>query len=615
MSDTPNAPAAAPVETAPAAAPAATPAAEVKAVPPERRRDGPEGQKRPQATFGDVMKGTRAGQGGDRGGDRGGRGGGGGGGDRRGPKGGKGGPDVRVVRKGDEVTPNRPTQAIPSHLVYSRALEEVGGEGEGGNESFAEMFAQSSVKTVRASVKPGQQVHGVIIQIGVETAFLTLEQGGEGFIEMRELLAEGGKAPEVGDHVHGVVVAVGGREGGVKISKGLAKGTVDVSRLEVAMHGGIPVEGMVTANNKGGLEIDLGGGVRGFCPISQIDARFVEDPAKFVGQKLQFRVTEVRDGDVVLSRRALLEAEKAAAAAKTREQLAVGARLKGKVTRLQPFGAFIDLGGIEGLLHVSELSHARVTHPRDLLTEGQDVEVEVLRIDAAEPQSPDKNKHKERIALSLRTLTTDPWTTAAAQFTVGTRTKGKVVRIQPFGAFIELAPGVDGLVHISAMSDKRIAHPKDVVSEGQEVEVVVERVEPEIKRIGLAIWREGYVSPSAPETASAPRPKVGAVVEATVDKIETFGVFVTFPGGRGLVPAAETGTPRGSDLRKAFPAGTVFKAQIIEIDTQGRLRLSLTAAEMAEERAELNAYLATAQPQGKAAFGTFADLFNKKRGK
>jgi len=543
------------------------------------------------------------------------------------------GPEVTVIRKtsvpgvAGPAAPRPPPVAPPS-LVYSRAVEEQGAD----DESFADLLAQQDKKSKgsRGGVRPGATVTGVIIQIGQDTAFLTLKEGGEAMIELRELQGEDLPEPRVGDTVEGFVVSVGGREGGVRVSKGLAKGAANVARLEVAHAGGIPVEGTVTGVNKGGLEVDLGG-VRAFCPLSQADVRFVEKPEGFVGQKLTFKVTELRGTDVVLSRRALLQAEQAKEAERVRESLTVGAHVRGTVISLRDFGAFVDLGGgIEGMIHVSELSHGRVTHPGEVLQVGQEVQVEITKIEAASPDSPDKSKHRERIGLSLRALAADPWDEVAELFPVGARVTGKVVRIQPFGAFVNLAPGVDGLIHVSNFSDQRIGHPKDVVSDGQEVEVVVERVDLAAKKIGLALWREGYTGPregaeygddihepGADPARTAPRPaarsKVGDVVEAQVDRVEPFGVFVSWANGRGLIPNVEMGTPRGTDHKKQFPPGTKLKALVQEIDNQGRLRLSKTGAELAEERAEVHAYLKERKGQQKGSgFGTLGDLLKAK---
>ncbi len=288
---------------------------------------------------------------------------------------------------------------------------------------------------------------------------------------------------------------------------------------------GLPVEGIVKAVNKGGLEVEVHG-VRAFCPVSQIDVRFVGDPTSFVGQKLLFRVQRADQRDAVLSRRALLEEERAAKAKTTREKLAPGAVFDGVVTSVQDYGAFVDLGGVEGLVHVSELSWDRVSKPQDLLKSGDGVQVQVLKID----QDPKKG---ERISLSVKTLTPRP---------------------EPKG---------------------------------------------------------GPEAPARP--APPPPPRAGDVVEATVDKIEPFGVFVRFAGGRGLVPASETGTPRGADLRRAFKPGDTFQALILAIDEQHRIRLSKTGAEQAAERKEAAEYMKAAAPKtsGKG-FGTLGDLLRQK---
>jgi small subunit ribosomal protein S1 len=268
---------------------------------------------------------------------------------------------------------------------------------------------------------------------------------------------------------------------------------------------------------------------------------------------------------------------------------------------------------------------------------GDDVEVEVLRIEPAHPASPDKAKHKERITLSMRSRQEDPWKVGVAELQEGQQVSGKVVRLQPFGAFVELKPGVDGLIHISALSNRRIAHPRDVVAVGDEVKVVVERVDPVEKRIGLrrvledgmaaggtgapaavapAEESKGAASTHAPATPAAPRPRVGQVVTGTVDRIESFGLFLTFPGGRGLVPASETGTERGTDLRRIFKLGQELKVAIVEIEGGGKIRLSIPGAARAEERADLEAWKKSQQAssaKGKG-FGTFGDLFKNKLG-
>lgn len=517
-------------------------------------------------------------------------------------------------------TPRPAPTPAPSSPLYEEVPE---------NESFAEMF-EAQVKDggvpARRSVRVGEKVTGKIFQLGADTAFVSLDGvKSEAMIELRELKDdEGILRYGVGDPLEAHVIEAGAR--GILLSRALAKGSANMAMLAEARASGMPVEGMVLSVNKGGVEVAIGD-VRAFCPISQLDIRFVEKPDQFIGEKLTFRVTEVRDRNVVLSRRALLEEEQKKLAEQTRKTLSEGKVVKGKVTGVRDFGAFVDLGGVEGMIPVSEMSHVRIGHPSEVVKVGDEVEVEIIRLEAAQPSSPDKAKHKERITLSMRSRQEDPFKAALASIKEGDRLQGKVVRLQAFGAFVELKPGVDGLVHISALSDRRIAHPRDVVKEGDVIWVAVEKIDPNEKRIGLRkISEEDAQRPpeerpaaeakaAKPAEPAAPRPKVGQVVVGKVDRIEPYGVFLQFPGGKGLLPAAETGTERGTDLRKVFSLGQDVKVAILDIDASGKIRLSVTAAERAEERAELDAWQKTQKPQGGGGkgFGTLADLLKNKK--
>jgi small subunit ribosomal protein S1 len=317
---------------------------------------------------------------------------------------------------------------------------------------------------------------------------------------------------------------------------------------------------------------------------------------------------EIRGGNAILSRRALLEEDRAQAAQELRKKLEVGAVLEGTISSVRDFGAFVDLGGIEGLVHVSELSHQRVPHAQDLVKAGQKVRVQVLRIEKDE-------KGHDRIALSLRALEQDPWDAARPQLQEGARLQGKVARLQPFGAFVELFPGVDGLVHVSALANRHVQHPREVVKEGEPIWVQIESVDDKSRRVSLRRISEdeGEAPAAAPaqKPAAGRKPRIGEVVDAKVDRVEAYGVFVSWADGKGLVPNSELGTPRGSDNRKTVPVGTAFKAQIIEVDDRGRYRLSRTSAERSEGRAEYEAYRRKAPPPGKG-FGTLGDLLRAK---
>ena len=476
-------------------------------------------------------------------------------------------------------------------------------------------------------LRVGQKVAARIAHMGAEVAFLDLGGKGEGIIDLHELRNDKGDLlAQAGETIEGYVLSMS--EGNVVVTRSVPKGA-GREIVQQALDAKIPLEGLVTGQNKGGLEVDLGG-LRGFVPSSQVEVRFVEDLAPYVGQRLKFRVTEIRGGNAILSRRALLEEERAALAAELRKRLEVGAQLEGTVTSVRDFGAFVDLGGIEGLVHVSELSHARVAHAQDVVKPGQKVRVQVLRIEReergsaarraeAEGRSIGDEKGQERIALSLRALEQDPWDAARPQLKEGARLQGKVARLQPFGAFVELFPGVDGLVHVSALADRHIQHPREVVKEGEQIWVQIESVDDAQKRVALRRITEGDAQspePSRPEkqAAAAKRARVGDMVDATVDKCEPFGVFVHWDGGKGLIPNAELGTPRGSDNKKTTPPGTQFKAQIIDIDERGRFRLSRTAQERAADQSDYRQYqkeMNRKMPPGKG-FGTLGDLLRSK---
>jgi small subunit ribosomal protein S1 len=348
------------------------------------------------------------------------------------------------------------------------------------DDDFAAMFAESERTDPKAGKRPrpGDQVTGKVISIGKEAVFVDVGGKGEGMIERAEVSDSDGKLLlKIGDSIDARVVGDGG--GFLTLRVKLGRGPEARAELQQAYELGVPVEGVVKEVIKGGVAVDVAG-VRGFCPASQIDARFVDDLASFVGQRLTFRITRYEPRNLVLSRRALLEEANARLAAETRKRIEPGAVLRGKVVGFKPFGAFIDLGGIEGMLHISELGYARVERPEDMLSLGQEVDVAVLRIEPG-----DKG---ERISLSLKALATDPWTEVAATLSEGARVRGKVTRLQPFGAFVEIAPGVEGLIHISELgAGRRIHHPREVVSASQEVEAVVVSIDHERRRIGLSV--------------------------------------------------------------------------------------------------------------------------------
>jgi len=470
------------------------------------------------------------------------------------------------------------------------------------DEDFSSLFEASEGRN--SDFAPGDQVRGNVVAITKDTAFIDLGGKSEGFIPIGEFRDNEGEITiSEGDEIEAWIVEI---KHGIELSKSLKGGSGDIARLEAAYEAGIPVEAMVSGVNKGGLELKLGG-KRGFCPSSQIDVIYVEDPSVYMGRTLRFRIVNFdADRDLVLSRRAILEAEAAEQAAETLKTLAVGAIMTGKVKNVRDFGAFVDLGGIEGLLHVSEISWERITDPEKVLQQGQQVRVKVTRID----------EEGERISLSMKALQNDPWLETMNRFSEGTRFTGKVVRIMDFGVFVELEPGIEGMVHISELAWRRINHPKEVVEEGQDLDVVVTKVDLDRRRIGLSS-RSAEGDPWSIVEAKFP---VGTHADGTVEHVESFGVFVTLAAGvTGLLPRVEmNGTP-GSDLRRTYPVGHTVRVKVVTIDGSGR-KISLSEKAILED--EENAEMANwHQTKKKEAEGAVSDLalalqaaLNKKDG-
>jgi small subunit ribosomal protein S1 len=367
-------------------------------------------------------------------------------------------------------------------------------------EDFGQILAEFEQEAPAKREDPavGQKVSGQVLSVGDEWVFVDLGSKSEGRIAAAELRdAEGNLTVKEGDKVEATVTGSDPETGALLLKRkagGKGKRPADVvPEIRQAHEGNLPVEALVTGLNKGGAELQLYG-MRAFCPLSQLDLRYVEDPQKFVGQRLLFKVNRLEEGNrggrgpnIVLSRRQLLEEEQQAKAAETRQKLQVGAILTGNVTSLTSYGAFIDLGGIEGMLHVSEIGHSRTTHPQDVFTIGQEVEVQVIKIEKGKDE-----KRPERISLSRRSLERDPWKDAVSRFPEGTETAGRVVRLETFGAFVELAPGLEGLVHISEMgAGRRLSHPREAVQVGQDVQVKVLGVDTGRRRISLSMGAAG----------------------------------------------------------------------------------------------------------------------------
>ena len=379
--------------------------------------------------------------------------------------------------------------------------------------------------------------------------------------------ATGEPAPEGGEAAEGSVPpeAPAGAEGPAAAPPRAKRRPKDAA-VARAFRLGLPVEGRVEQVIKGGYEVRVGRS-RGFCPHSQIDLHRVESPEEYVGKSYAFRILQMRRGgeDLVLSRRALLEAEKAEEAKAVRATLLEGTVMLGRVAGLADFGAFVDLGaGVMGLVHLSELAHSRVAKVSDAVQVGERVRVKILRLDDA----------TGRISLSIRQAEEDPWVRLAQAYPVGSVHRGKVLRVTPFGAFVEMARGVEALAPAREFPPASEGF-EAAVPPGSERDWLVLSVEADRKRMSIAPAPE----PGSPEAAKV---EVGATLQGKVQKAERFGVFVWLgPGKVGLVPAAMTGVPRGTDLGRKFPTGEEITVEVSEVAEDGRIRLSLPGVEPA----------------------------------
>jgi small subunit ribosomal protein S1 len=323
------------------------------------------------------------------------------------------------------------------------------------------------------------------------------------------------------------------------------------------------VEGIIVGRVKGGLSVDIG--VKAFLPGSQVDIRPVRNLDKLIGEKFKFKVIKFnkKRGNIVLSRRVLLEKEREELKKETLKNLKEGAILKGVVKNLTDYGAFIDLGGIDGLLHVTDMSWGRIGHPSEMFEVGQEVRVVVLKFDPA----------SERVSLGLKQIQEDPWHRADEKYPVGTRVKGKVVSLTDYGAFIELEQGVEGLVHVSEMSwTKRVKHPSKLVNVADQVEAVVLDIDPKAKRISLGMKQ----IEANPWTLLEDKYPIGSVIRGEVRNVTDFGVFVGVEEGiDGLVHVSDVSwTERVKHPGEKFKKGDVVEAVVLNIDVENE-RFSL----------------------------------------
>jgi small subunit ribosomal protein S1 len=430
-------------------------------------------------------------------------------------------------------------------------------------ESFADLLSQFE-RSHSHKTEPGQrQLQGTVVSISAEQVFLDIGYKTEGVLP-RSAFANYAEDVKPGDSFP---VSVTGRnaEHYYELSRFKVAQVRDWTAIEAAFADKTAVVGTVTEVRKGGVTVDIG--VRAFMPASRSGTRDAVELEKLVGTEITCRITklDVTDEDVVVDRRVVLEEQARGVSQAHFEAMKEGDILAGTVRTLMPYGAFIDLGGVDGLLHVSDIAHSRVSKPEDVLTVGQELQVKILKID---PET-------KKISLGLKQLQAEPWTTAPDRLVTGQRITGTITRLADFGAFVEIEPGVEGLIHISEMSyGKKLRHPSDILKQGDRVDAVILGIKPEERRISLGL-KQTLIDPWTEVQKKYP---VGSQISGPVTKLMNFGAFVEIePGIEGLVHISEiTAERRLNHPSDVLRAGQVVKAQILAIDPEKRqIKLSM----------------------------------------
>lgn len=423
------------------------------------------------------------------------------------------------------------------------------------SESFADLLASYDTGA-GIDIQIGDRVEGTVIAIGRDTVFIDVGTKVDAAVDKVELADDNDELDcQIGDRLTLYVVALS--EGEIRLSKALS-GIGGMALLQEAHDQSLPVEGRVIEPCKGGLHVEILKR-RAFCPISQIDVAYVEDTAAYVGQTYPFLITrlEERAKNIVVSRRRLLEQEQQKQIEAFLADLSVGAVVEATVKRIVPFGVFAELvPGLEGMIHISELGWSRYDSPDEAVQEGQRVGVKVVKIE------PVAGKRGPKIGLSIKQLEADPWESAADRLKPGDRIKGQVRRLMPFGAFVEILPGIEGLVHISEISyTQRIAHPQDVLSPGEEIYVMVKQLDLGQRRIGLSL-KDAIGDPWADVGTKYSQ---GQEIEGHMARKENFGLFIELePGITGLLPRSKMAEhPDAAALERLKPGDAVT----VRIDT------------------------------------------------
>jgi small subunit ribosomal protein S1 len=439
-----------------------------------------------------------------------------------------------------------------------------------GTSEFASLFEQTQGDG--ENIKEGSIVKGKVVNVSDDYVLVDIGHKTDGEIPIYEFKdAEGTVTVSVGDEVEVYLDCFEDNYGDMILSRERAEMLRAWDRISEAYENSQIIEGSIISRVKGGLSVDIG--VKAFLPGSQVDLRPVRNLDKLIGQKFEFKIIKFnkKRGNIVLSRRVLLEQDREKMRGETLENLAEGSVVKGIIKNITDYGAFVDLGGIDGLLHITDMSWGRINHPTQLFDVGQEVEVKVL--------SYDDQRH--RVSLGYKQLQSDPWGEATAKYEVGTKTHGVVVSLTDYGAFVELEDGVEGLIHISEMSwSKRVRHPSKVVSIGDEVNVVVLAIDPEARRISLGMKQ---MEPNPWEVIKE-KYHEGDVISGKIRNITDFGIFVGVEEGiDGLIHISDISwTDRIKHPGDKFKKGDEVQAKVLQIDVEGE-KFSLGIKQLTED--------------------------------
>ncbi len=460
-------------------------------------------------------------------------------------------------------------------------------------ESFAELFEAKNANEVKVEI--GAVISGVVVAIDNERITVDTGLKSEGFIARSEFLNENGELEvAIGDKVDVVVEKVDNGMGETILSREKAKREESWRMLEQLHENDEIVKGLISSKVKGGFTVEIGS-VRAFLPGSLVDVRPVRDTAHIEGKELEFKVIKIdkQRNNIVVSRRAVMEAENSAERDELLAKLEEGMEVQGVVKNLTDYGAFVDLGGIDGLLHITDMAWRRIKHPSEAVEVGQDVTVKVLKFD----------RERNRVSLGLKQLGADPWSEVEQTYPVGTITKARVTNLTDYGCFAEIAEGIEGLVHVSEMdhTNKNI-HPSKVVQVGDEVNVMVLEIDGERRRISLGIKQ----TMANPWEEFDKKYSKGDKITGTIKSITDFGLFIGLEGGiDGLVHLSDISwTESGDDAIRNYSKGETVEAQVLQVDAENN-RISLGIKQLNSD--PFNEYLA-ANERGAIVKGTVKEV-------